>query len=282
MHKGVYAQSPARYDTPPMSLKAPEIAVPGFWGDEERVQKPDLIGSRVIRFLTDDEFPPMHFAGIDGQPTGFSVELARAMCTILDMSCTIQVRRFDTLLDALAEKRGDVVAAAIPIRSTLYDRFIVTGPYHRTPARFVRLKPINANADKGSVPTSASLAGRRVAVVRGSAHEAFLTAFFPKAERVQFSNLQATEAALIKGDVNYIFADGMSLALWLNGTASSGCCEFAGGPYLESRFFGEGVGFILRKEDTALRNALDYALRKLWENGTYTEIYLRHFPISFY
>ncbi|MFC0218172.1 polar amino acid transport system substrate-binding protein [Pseudochelatococcus lubricantis] len=246
------------------------------------MQKPDLLGARVVRFLTDDEFPPLHFTGPGGQPTGFSVELARAACALLELSCTIQVRRFDTLLDSLADRRGDVVAAAIPIRPALHERFSVTASYHRTPARFVTRRPAVAEGPADGPLQAAVLTGRKVAVVRETAHEAYLAAFFPQAARVPFASLQAAQAALKAGDVDYLFADGMSLALWLNGAAAGDCCIFAGGPYLESRFFGEGVGFIVRNDDTVLRDALDYALRKLWENGTYTEIYLRHFPVSFY
>ncbi|MGI6245504.1 MAG: transporter substrate-binding domain-containing protein [Pseudochelatococcus sp.] len=255
------------------------VAVPGFWGAEARVAKPDLVGARVVRFLTDDEYPPLHFAGAGGEPGGFSVDLARAACTLLEMSCTIQVRRFDTLLDSLADRRGDVVAAAIPIRAALHERFSVTGPYHRTPARFVTRRA-GLRAEEPFSPIF--LSGRRVAVVRRTAHEAYLTAFFPQAMRVPFADIAQAQLALKEGEVDYLFADGLSLALWLNGAAAGDCCVFTGGPYLESRFFGEGVGFILRNDDTALRDALDYALQKLWENGTYTEIYLRYFPVSFY
>ena len=59
---------------------------------------------------------------------------------------------------------------------------------------------------------------------------------------------------------------------------SDGCCEFAGGPYLESRFFGEGIGFIIRKDDETLRRAFDFALQQLWKEGKYAELYLRFFP----
>lgn len=264
----------------PAAVAGRLVPVPGFWGAELRTQKPDLIGARVVRFLTDDEFPPLHFAGVDGQPTGFSVELARAACALLELSCTVQARRFDTLLDSLAERRGDVVAAAIPIRPSLHARFSVTSPYHRTPARFA------ARHDGGEgaavSPTPATLASKRVAVVRGTAHEAFIAAFFPQAVRVAVEDLAHGQDRLKEGSVDFLFADGVSLAMWLNGVAAGDCCSFVGGPYLESRFFGEGVGFIVRNDDRALRDALDYALRKLWENGTYAEIYLRHFPIGFY
>jgi polar amino acid transport system substrate-binding protein len=90
----------------------------------------------------------------------------------------------------------------------------------------------------------------------------------------------AAEAALKAGAVDYVFADGLGLSLWLNGAESDGCCEFAGGPYLESRFFGEGMGFIIRKDDETLRRAFDFALQQLWKEGKYAELYLRFFPVS--
>ena len=167
-------------------------------------------GSRTIRFLTDDEFPPLHFAGADGNPTGFSVELARAACEKLGLTCTIQARRFESLLDALRDKQGDAVAAAVPITTDLRARFTVTLPYFRTPARFAVRK---ANpADR--TPDPKSLSGRSVAVVGGTAHEAYLKAFFPGAAVRSLPDLAAAEAALKGGEVDFVFADGLGLALW--------------------------------------------------------------------
>ena len=77
-----------------------------------------------------------------------------------------------------------------------------------------------------------------------------------------------------------MFGDGISLSFWLNGTNSAGCCEFRGGPYLESRYFGEGVGIAVRKGNDLLRQAFNWALFRLWENGRFTDLWLRYFPIS--
>jgi polar amino acid transport system substrate-binding protein len=49
---------------------------------------------------------------------------------------------------------------------------------------------------------------------------------------------------------------------------------------LESRFFGEGIGLLTRKDDDVLRRTLDYGLQQLWDDGKYAEIYLRFFPVS--
>lgn len=256
------------------------VRMPNFQGSETRFGKPDLLATRVIRFLTDDEFPPLHFPDASGQPTGFSVELARAACTVLKVVCTVQVRRFDTLLDALADGRGDVVAAAIPVTPRLHERFAVTRVYHRTPARFV-IRKAEGGRDVTEV-TPALLAGKRVAVVRGTAHEAYLAAFFPKAVAAPYGDPMTAQSALKDGEADYLFGDGVSLALWLNGALAAQCCAFAGGPYMDSHYFGEGVGFIVRGNDRALRDALDYALNELWKNGVYADLYLRYFPVSFY
>jgi polar amino acid transport system substrate-binding protein len=251
------------------------IAIPNFWDPRGRQERPDLTGLRTVRFLTEDEFPPLHFAGPDGNPTGFSVELARAACERLAITCTIQARRFDTLLPSLAEGRGDVVAAAVPVTADLRRRFSATGPYFRSPARFAAVKE-----RKLPEPGPVSLEGRTVGVVAGTAHEAYLTTFFAKASARGFADLGAAIAALRKGEVDYLFADGLGLALWIGGVEAADCCALTGGPYLESRFFGEGIGFIVRRDDETLRRAFNYALQRLWDEGKYAELYLRFFPVS--
>lgn len=257
--------------------QAQAVMVPNFWDPKAQLERPDIPATRTIRFLVDDDFPPLHFPGLDGTPTGFSVELARAACERLSLTCTVQVRRFDTLLDALAEKQGDVVAAAIPITADLRQRFALTAPYFKIPARLAT-KPSQINDMPSFSPKA--LQGKSIGVVEGTAHEAFAKAFMQSSTLKPYPELTAAQADLKAGGIDYVFADGLGLALWIGGEEADGCCVFAGGPYLESRFFGEGIGFVLRGEDDDLRRALDYALQQLWKEGKYAELYLRFFPIS--
>ncbi|CAN7553774.1 transporter substrate-binding domain-containing protein [Bosea sp. LjRoot90] len=254
---------------PPISY-----AVPNYWDPNVRVERPDLGSPRVVRFLTDDDFPPMHFATPEGGITGFSVELARAVCEKLVLSCTIQARRFDTLLDSLAEGRGDVLAAAIPVTAELRTRFVASQIYHRSPARLLTTRG-NAQPEVELI----ALRGKRVAVVSGTAHEAFLERLAPFIQRRTAPDLQAALALLRSGDAEYVFGDGVSLALTIAGRGGSEFA-FAGGPYLEARYFGEGIGFLLRKDDLALKRAVDYALQALWDDGTYARLFIRFFPVS--
>ncbi|MBF9195767.1 transporter substrate-binding domain-containing protein [Microvirga sp. BT290] len=259
------------------AAQAQGVNLPNFWDPRTQMERPELPATRTIRFLVDDDFPPLHFPGLDGNPTGLSVELARAACERLALACTIQVRRFDTLLSALSEKQGDVVAAAIPITAELRQRFAVSGAYFKIPARFAVRK------DKSQpTPDARALQGKTLGVVGGTAHEAYAKAFMGGASLKPYPELAAAQTALKAGEIDYLFADGLGLALWIGGEEAAGCCDFSGGPYLESRFFGEGIGFIARTEDDALRRALDFALQQLWREGKYAELYLRFFPTSPY
>jgi polar amino acid transport system substrate-binding protein len=255
---------------------ADPVSIPNFWDPRIRLERPDTSTLRVIRFLTDDEYPPLHFADPDGGLTGFSVELARAACERLAVACTIQARRFDTLVDSLGEGRGDVLAAAIPVTSELRKRFSAGQIYHRQPARFVSLR-MQAMPEVDP----ALLKGKRVAVIAGSAHAAFVGKNFPLADRREVADLAATLRALRAGEADHVFADGLALALTLGGRNGTDLA-FSGGPYLESSYFGEGVGFLVRNEDAVLRRALDFALQTLWDDGTYARLWLRYFPVNPY
>ena len=67
---------------------------------------------------------------------------------------------------------------------------------------------VNSAAVAGSIGTAGS-----VGVVGGTAHAAYLKAFFPKAQTREFGDLGAAETALRRGETDYLFADGLNLAL---------------------------------------------------------------------
>jgi polar amino acid transport system substrate-binding protein len=249
--------------------------VPGFWDPRRRPERPDLSRIQSIRFLTELDYPPFNYAAPDGNPTGFNIDLARQLCDEIKTSCTIQARRFDLLLDALDDNRGDAVIASIAITSATRRRVDFTDPYYRTPARFV------ARADNPMRDVLPELVeGKKIAVVAGTAHEAFLKEMFTAAEVRAYANAEAAREALRNQDVDLLFGDGVTLAFWINGSESAGCCAFRGGPFLESRYFGEGVGIAVRRGNDLLRQALNWALFRQWEKGAFTDLWLRYFPIS--
>ncbi|HEY2186648.1 MAG TPA: transporter substrate-binding domain-containing protein [Xanthobacteraceae bacterium] len=265
MAPNVYAQA----------VNEQSVRVPSFWDPRRRPEKPDLSRVSVIRFLTEIDYPPFNFAGPDGNPQGFNVELARMMCEELKLACTIQMRRFETLIPALNANQADAAIASIATTPEMRNKVDFTDPYYRTPARFVtrRDSPVD-----DALPER--LEGKKVAVVAGTAHEAYLKELFTEAEVRAYPNTDVARLALRRGDVDLLFGDAISLAFWINGTDSENCCAFRGGAFIDSRYFGEGIGIAVRKGNETIRLALNWALFRVWEQGRFADLWLRYFPIS--
>src|SRR5271170_139710 len=272
---GVAQTGAAQTGAAKIGAAQPRVAVPGFWDPRRRPERPDLSRIQSIRFLTEVDYPPFDYAGPDGNPAGFNVDLARLLCDEIKAACTIQARRFDLLLDALSANQGDAVIASIAETADTRRRADFSDPYYRTPARFVA----RADSPIGDVLPEL-VEGKKIAVIAGTAHEAFLRQMFTEAEVRPYANAFAAREALRNKEVDLLFGDGIALAFWLNGTDSGGCCAFRGGPFLESRYFGEGIGIAVRRGNDLLRLAMNWALFQLWEKGSYTDLWLRYFPIS--
>ncbi len=250
-------------------------AVPGFWDPRRRPDRPDLSRLTLIRFMTETDYPPFNFTGPDGNPAGFNVDLARLICDELKVACTIQMRRFDTLLDAIASNRGDAIIASMAVTPELRKSLDFSDLYYRTPARFIARRDAAIPEVRPEL-----LEGRKVGVVAGSSHEAYLKALFTDAELQPYPNDEALRQALQRGEVDFAFGDAISYAFWINGTDSGNCCAFSGGPFIESRYFGEGAGIAIKKGNDTLRLALNWALFRIWEKGHYTDLWLRYFPVN--
>ena len=254
-----------------------DIAVPSFWDTAHRMEKPNLDDVRAIRFLVEAEDPPFAFVGADGLPTGFSVEIARAICIELSVPCTVQPLRWDILSEAIAGDIGDAVLGSFSIDGESRARFDFSTRFLSRPARFA----VARNSSIAEVIPETT-GGRRIAVVEGTAHEAYLRAFFPGSAIATYGSESEARQALKSGAAELLFADGLNTSLWLNGSASEACCRFAGGPFTESRYFGEGLAIAVESGNGRLIDAFDFALARIQQNGTYREIYLRYFPVSFY
>jgi polar amino acid transport system substrate-binding protein len=264
---------------PLVAQEAPPPGLPILFDSRERLPKPDLSSLVRLRFLTSVDFPPFNFADQNGKLAGFHVDLAREICDELGISdkCQIQALPFDELQGALAASQGDAVIAGVAVTPELRKNFAFSRPFLMLPARFVR--NLKASIDGG---TAAALAGHPVGVVKGTAHEAMLAAFFPAVKQVPFDDKDALLAAVKDGKVDAAFADGLQLSFWVSSPSAEKCCVLFDGPYLSQQFLGEGMTIMLRQQDADLTAAINHALATLSRDGRLQEIYLRYFPYGLY
>lgn len=231
----------------------------------------------VIRFVTDSDFPPFNFYDEEGALVGFNIDLARAICLELNTSCDIKVRAWNDLFKSLNRGEADAAIAAHRVTGTALQDVAFTDRYFHTPARFATRK------DQPELEiTPSGLDGKKIAVAKGSAHEAYVKAFFRDSPIVGFENSDLAREAVSQGKADLVFDDGVSLAFWLNGTLSLQCCEFRGGPFLEPKYFGDGLAIAVPRGDVELRSLLDDALRKVRASGRFEELVQRYFPFRIY
>lgn len=260
-----HAQEPASEE----SVEAQETTL--------RIPKPDLQDLDQIRFVTDNDYPPFNYLDEEGELTGFNVDLMRAVCDELSVECSIRTVSWGRLLPSLKEGEADAVIASIRVSEKTLRQADFTDSYFHTPARFAALKD---NPLKAITPET--LSGKKIGVIGGTAHQAYLGDFFTHSAVVAYDTADEAKSSLREGKIDFLFGDGVSLMFWLNGTSSESCCEFRGGPFTESKYFGEGIGIAVRKGNRKLRDALNYGLFLARSEGRFEELHLRYFPLSFF
>jgi polar amino acid transport system substrate-binding protein len=251
------------------------LAMPLMFDLRERIQKPDLASVPRIRFLTTVDFPPFNFIDQSGKLSGFHVDLAREICRELAVleRCQIEAMPYKDLAPALDKGGGEVVLAGIRITPELRKTYGFSRVFMQLPARFVIARP----AAK-TVSTPDRLQPGQVGVVKGTAHEEMLKAFFPALRATIYDTRPEMLAALKKGDIKAAFGDGLQLSFWLESADAADCCSYLGGPYYSSFFFGDGLAMMTRKDMPQITRALDHALIALARSGRLNDIYLRYFP----
>ena len=256
-----------------------EDAAPARLAAGQVAQQPADVPPRrvVIRFLTDSDFPPFNFYDEDGVLVGFNVDLARAICLELNTSCDIKARPWEELFSGLKSGEADAVIAAHKVTAAALNDVAFTARYFHTPGRFAGRKDL-PQVDM----TPSGIDGKRIAVARGTAHEAFLKAFFRDSPLAIYENADLAREALAAGKADFLFDDGISLAFWLNGTLSRQCCEMRGGPFLEPKFFGDGIAIAVPKNDPDIRLLLNKALDRVRASGRFEELVQRYFPVRIY
>jgi len=231
----------------------------------------------VVRFLTEADFPPFNFYDEDGTLVGLNVDLARAICSELNTACDIKVRPWGELLLALRRGEADAVIAAHTVTPQSLAEVDFTDRYFQTPGRFAGRR----GGEQVEI-TPEALESKRIGVAKNTPHEAYLRTFFRSSAIQAYESSDLARDALIQGQVDYIFDDGISLVFWLHGTASKRCCELKGGPYLEPKYFGDGIAIAVPKTDSQIKMLLNGALARLRENGRLDELVERYFPVRVY
>jgi polar amino acid transport system substrate-binding protein len=172
---------------------------------------------------------------------------------------------------------GSGIVAGLRLDDKMLQQFQPTRPIYRSLGRFA----VRKESELTQV-TRDAVTGKRIGVVAGSGYEAWLKRNLSDAVIVSYPTLSELEEALRTAKVEILFGDALQLVYWMRGSASQDCCKYVAGAYYDDALFSRPYVFLVRRGDEDLKQAFDYALDQLQEQGAFARIFGRYIPAPFW
>jgi ABC-type amino acid transport substrate-binding protein len=152
-----------------------------------------------------------------------------------------------------------------------------TKKYYLTPAKFIARKGSNFEI------TPEGLKGKTVGVQRGTIHENFVRDKFGKTMDIKsYATQDEANMDLASGRVDLVIADTVVLSDGFLNKKEGKDFEFVGPGFTDKKWFGEGIGIAIRKEDKELLDLMNKAIDTIRANGEYQRINAKYFDFDVY
>ncbi|MEF2231714.1 MAG: transporter substrate-binding domain-containing protein [Pseudodesulfovibrio sp.] len=228
-----------------------------------------------LRIATEGAYPPFNYLDEDGDPAGFDVDIARALCEAMGASCSLRLMEWDGLLPGLTAGACDMVVASMartPERERLAD---FSECYYRSRSAFV------ADPRRAFIQTPAGLADKILAGQAGTVQADHLQANYgPTSKVVLVPTLPEAFRLLAERKVDAVLADCLTSYNFLQ-TAAGAPFDFVGAP-LPANDPSSRACIAVRKGNKELLDAVNAAIRTIRINGAYDRINRKYFPFSIY
>ena len=211
----------------------------------------------------DPEYPPFSYIGDDGEYTGFDVEVCKAACEQLGWDFEVFGVNWDDKLIQLDAGECDCVWSGMTILDSMTEAgYVISDPY------FDNTQVLLVKADSGFA-SSADLAGKVVAVQLGTSGESLLNGDLADlagtfAEIVTCDSFLKCFTELDGGAVDAVFVD--------MPVAESYAAKNDGFAIINEELGAEQYGIAFRSADEELCDAIEGAVQKLVEDGSYAKI----------
>lgn len=230
-----------------------------------------------VRIATEGAYEPFNWVDKDGKIKGFDVDIANALCERMEAKCTIVAQDWDGIIPGLLAKKYDAIVASMSITDERKQKVDFTNKYYQTPARFIVKK------GSGLKITKAGLKGKSVGVQRATIHANYLEDNYKGVVTIkQYDTQENANIDLVNGRLDAILADSIALLFGFLHKPEGKDFEFVGPELTDRKWFGDGAGIAVRKEDKDLREMLNRALADIRKDGTYKKINDQYFPFDIY
>lgn len=230
----------------------------------------------TVRIGTEGAYPPFNLIDSNGELQGFDIDIAKALCEQMKVTCTFVAQDWDGIIPALLANKYDAIIASMSITEERKLKVDFSDKYYNTPAHFV-------TASSGGVTDTspAGMAGKTIGAQSSTIHATYLEDIYSGASIKLYATQDEANLDLASGRLDAVLADSIVLLEWMK-TDEGKCCAFIGEDVISVKYFGEGVGVALRQDDDDLREMFNAAIAEIRANGTYERINAKYFPFSIY
>ncbi|KEA50064.1 MULTISPECIES: lysine/arginine/ornithine ABC transporter substrate-binding protein ArgT [Mangrovibacter] len=231
-----------------------------------------------IRIGTDPTYAPFSSKDASGKLVGFDIDLGDAMCAKMHAKCTWVSSDFDALIPSLKAKKIDAIISSLSITEKRQQEIAFSEKLYAADSRLI--------AAKGSPiqPTLASLKGKHVGVLQGSTQEAYANEKWrPQGvDVISYQTQDLIYSDLVAGRLDAAFQDEVAASEGFLKQPAGKDFAFAGPSVKDKKYFGDGTGVGLRKEDADLKAAFDKAFDEVRKDGTYDKLAKKYFDFNVY
>ena len=216
-------------------------------------------------------YEPFTFKSADGQPTGFDVDIANALCEQIKRKCEFVEQVWDSMIPGLNAKKYDVIISSMSATDERKKEIDFTDKYYQTPSRIV-LK-------KGTKFTDlASLKGKKIGVLKGSTQEKYAMDTL-KPVGVVVNSYEAQDQVYLdikSGRLDGTVADFLEVTGGFLSKPEGAKYEFVGPVLSDVKYFA-GAAVALRQGEDKLKAELNEAIKTIRSNGTYKTLNDKYF-----
>jgi arginine/ornithine transport system substrate-binding protein len=225
----------------------------------------------VLKVAIDPTYEPFTFKSADGNPTGFDVDVASALCEQIKRKCEFVEQVWDSMIPGLNAKKYDVIISSMSATEERKLEIDFTDKYYQTPSRIV-LK-------KGTKFTDlASLKGKKIGVLKGSTQEKYAMDTL-KPVGVVVNSYEAQDQVYLdikSGRLDGTVADFLEVTGGFLSKPEGAKYEFVGPVLSDVKYFA-GAAVALRKGEDKLKGELNEAIKAIRSNGTYKTLNDKYF-----
>ncbi|MGE0210132.1 MAG: transporter substrate-binding domain-containing protein [Parvibaculaceae bacterium] len=211
-----------------------------------------------------EPYPPFTSKDASGKWVGWEVDAMNAVCKAMNEKCEIVEVAWDGIIPSLTSKQIDVIWSSMSITAERMKTIDFTDMYYNTPTVIIGQK----DGDKDITPEH--LKGKTIGVQISTIHQNYVQKYFGEGSTIKtYQTQDEANNDLAAGRLDYVQADGSALDAYLQTDQGKACCELKGAVPEDPEILGQGVGGGLRKEDTALKEKLNAAIKQVAAAGEF-------------